>query len=380
MRAMTGHCRVSIHICTEPFLPRDMEELGYAGLLFYESTFTTQNLTHRMRKQYIHPVLIVLITASAAPLYAEECTNCITLEKMHEKMLAATSPVEHYFLEAHSTSSSNLETVLNESVVHLDRFDSEFKSPSQPGFRETLERSFIRVAERNALSDIYLPAAKLHWMSDSMDGYGVHKDFALSGRNLFLSAFKNGGRDTLADTLPTDAWANWAGNLFRWSLRSDHIGSTYDRAAPSASDLGWWSNNKLEYGIDPWGLDAFARVSLGNNGPNSLTGDKPIAVVGVDYRYDPLTQGRFRLHIVIPLPYSWEMNAGCTVDGKNIAAMDPSSFSYAARIQHVVGSGTRFKSLFYIGMQSNEEFLPKDARSSGPAFAVGLDHSWSRRN
>lgn len=329
-----------------------------------------------MRKSYLPSVLIALITATAVTAYAEERTNRITLEEMHKQMEIVASAREYSYTSAHSEYASTFQASIQESVSPDAHRPGLERSQESRTFHATMEKSLARVGERNALNGLYLPAARLHWMSESFRGYGVHKDFASSGRDLFVSTFKNGTRDTLADTLPADALANWAGNLFRWSLRSDHLGPTYDRAAPSASDLGWWDSNTYEYGIDPWSLDAFARVSFGNNGRNSLTGGKPIAVIGADYRYDPLNQGRLRLHIVVPLPYSWEINAGCTVDGKNIATMDPSSFTYAARIQRVVGSGTRFRSLFYMGMQSNEGFLPKEDRGSEPAFAAGFTRPW----
>ena len=244
-------------------------------------------------------------------------------------------------------------------------------------FWNMFQQSFGTNIEQTAVSFYDLPAGRMHWMGAGFDGYAVHRELDSSGRALLVSSLRRGGLDALGDYLPTDAWANWAANLFRWSLDSEERELSYAKASPSAADLIWLDDNpekRLHYGVDPFSLALWGKATLGHNGKDSLMGDRPVIAFGGSYQYNPLNQGQFKAQLVIPLPDSWQFNASCSLDGNNIARMDPRSFSYAARLEHVVGHGLDFNNLFYIGLQSRQDFLPKDERDSRPAGAVAFQH------
>lgn len=239
-------------------------------------------------------------------------------------------------------------------------------------FWSVLRESFTAAVDRNAENSFDLPAGRLHWTSSAANGYAVHDQLNSAGRSLFTSSLRHGGLEAIGDYLPTDEWADWAADTFHWSFDARERELTYAKASPSAADLEWSRDNDrlLHLGVDPFGLALFGKATIGRNGKSSLTGDQPLAILGLRYEYDPRDQGRLKGELVIPLPYSWQFHASCSVDGENIANANPNSFDYAIRVERY---NRTFKNLFYIGMQSHQGFLPRNERSSGPALASGLE-------
>src|SRR6185503_15821974 len=82
-------------------------------------------------------------------------------------------------------------------------------------FRPLFLESFGNAAERNTIGTFEMPAARLRWMTAGFDGYSAHDKYASAGRGLFVSSLRRGGRDALAEYLPTDQWADWASHLFK---------------------------------------------------------------------------------------------------------------------------------------------------------------------
>ena len=255
----------------------------------------------------------------------------------------------------------------------------EYEQPSEVFVRRFFEEV---VTSDSLVFDRYTgPSSRLGWERDKDRlGYGGLERFNANGAKLFAAIGMDSIRTAALAVLPLgfweESWEAWLADFITGTVGNPGEERVHLNAAGYSATRSAWENANhsavFQWGVRPWSTSPYVYFLIR---AGHFQG-QPLLTFEGRAGYTLLGATRLEGRLTLPLPGSFRIAAGTSVDPTRLGFPDSSMPRVAVTLERVIGRRDRAPdSIFYIGFRSVINRSHASPRQES-LLVAGLSRSW----